>query len=113
MGAQGVSGLDFESDEWVRGSWRTRRLGPDGSKSSYSTGTLILTNQRLLFSDDDPVTGLLGLSFDDLAQVHCKRSALTLHTLVVETSAGRLFAFKTKKFACRQIAARAQMRRVA
>jgi hypothetical protein len=112
--ARGMSWVEFDRDEWVRGSWRARCLTEaNGWDSSYSDGRLILTNERVLFASDVPGEKLLALRFDDRLAIQCKRYRFSLHQLIIETSSGQRFAFRTIKLACKQIEVRSQMRRLA
>jgi hypothetical protein len=113
VGVQGTSWPEFALDEWVRGSWPARCLTEaNDSDSSCSDGTLMLTNQRLLFTDGRPVDDMVNIRFDDLLAVRCERHRFWRDTLIVETSSGRLFEFRTTKLACKQIEARSHMRQL-
>ena len=110
MWVYGEGWPELHRDEWVRGSWPARfQTEPNGS-GSYSDGTLILTNRRLVFAGRTPADELAVPNFDELDAVQCKRHGLSRNTLVVETSSGKRFVFRTKKMACKQIEARSQMR---
>lgn len=114
MAATRLSWPELERDEWVRRSWPARcRTGTNGSASSYSDGTLILTNRRLFFTGLSELDELPVFNFDELLLVRCHRHGVFLNTLTLETESGRRFEFRTKKMACKQIAARSQMRTVA
>lgn len=59
MGALGEGWPELDSDEWVRGSWPAHcQIEPDVSSSSYSDGTLFLTNRRLVFAGRTPADEL-------------------------------------------------------
>jgi hypothetical protein len=74
---------------------------------------LILTNRRLFFTGLSELDELPVFNFDELLLVRCRRHGFFLNTLTVETESGRRFEFRTKRMACKQIAARSQMRTVA
>jgi hypothetical protein len=101
---------ELDRDEWVRGSWPARFLTEPNGSGSYSDGTLLLTNRRLVFAGPAPADELAALNFDELAAVQCKRHGLSRNTLEVETSSGKRFVVRTKKMACKQIEARSRMR---
>jgi hypothetical protein len=104
---------EFELNEWVRGSWPACCVtAANDSDLSYSDGTLMLTNQRLLFTDGGPVDDIVTIDFDDLLAVRCERHRFSRYALIVETSSGRWFEFRTKKLACKQIEARSHMRQL-
>jgi hypothetical protein len=71
MAASRLSWPELERDDWVRQSWPARRrTGPNGSASSYSDGTLILTSRRLFFTglfelDELPVFNSTSCSLSD------------------------------------------------
>lgn len=102
----------LDRDEWVRGTWPARSLTePIGSDSPESLGTLMLTNQRLIFVVPTGAE-LAAVNLDELTAVLCKRHGLWRNTLIVESSAGERFVFRTNRMACRQIEARSRMRSV-
>ena len=111
VGAPGECWSELNRAEWVRGSWPARCLtDPNASgPSHYSDGTLILTNRRLIYAGRTPADESV-LNFEELAAVRCKRHGLSLNSLMVETSSGRRFVFRTKKLACKHIEARSRMR---
>ena len=76
---------------------------------SRARGTLILTNRRLIFAGHTSADEVV-LNCDELAAVRCTRHGLSRNTLMVETSSGKRFVFRTKKMACTQIEARSRMR---
>lgn len=97
-------------DEWVRRAWPARCLAePNGSGSPEPAGTLILTNQRLIFASSTRAK-LAAVNLDDFSAVVCKRYGLSRNTLIVETLSGERFVFRTKRIACKQIEARSRMR---
>lgn len=97
--------------EWVRAAWPASiQGGPEGLDPS-DTGTLLLTNRRIVFHSGTSMN-TFSATFDELATVKCLRHSLRLKTLVVETSQGRRVIIKTKKIACKKIVARSQMRLV-
>ena len=102
---------------WTSGFGKVGRLaagrGPMALHSSYSDGTLILTNRRLFFTGLSELDELPVFNFDEPLLVRCQRHGVFLNTLTVEIESGRRFEFRTKKIACKQIAARSQMRTVA
>jgi hypothetical protein len=103
---------ELERDEWVRRTWRARCVTePNGSGSRESVGELILTNQRLMFVGPARAE-LAAVNLDEFTAVRCKRHGLSLHTLIIETSSGKRFVFRTKRMACKQIEARSRMRPV-
>jgi hypothetical protein len=96
----------LDRDEWVRRTWPARRLTErNGSGSQESVGELILTNQRLLFAGPTGAE-LAAVNLDELTAVVCKRHGLLRNTLMVETSSGERFVFRTERMACKQIEAR-------
>jgi hypothetical protein len=102
----------LDRDEWVRRTWPARCLtGPNDSGSPESAGTLILTNQRLMFVGPTGAE-LAAVSLDDFTVVLCKRHGLSRNTLIIETSSAERFVFRTKSMACKQIEARSRMRSV-
>jgi hypothetical protein len=102
---------ELQMNEWVRANWPACiQSGPDGLGPSES-GTLVLTNRRLIFVARTPLD-TFSASFDELTTVESARRGLRLNMLVVETARGGRIVFKTKKMACKQIVARSQMRLV-
>ena len=101
----------LDRDEWVRGSWQACCLMEfDGSRVD---GRLVLTNQHLLFLGRSSSDDLLpAIDFDDQIVVQRKRYRLGLNMLIIETSSGQRFAFRTNRVACKQIEARSRMRRL-
>ena len=103
----------LQRDEWVRRAWPAQCLTePDGSGQPELAGTLILTNQRLIFAGPTRVE-LAAVNLEELAAVLCKRHGLSRNTLIVETSSGDRFVFRTMRMACKQIEARSRMRSLA
>ena len=101
---------ESDRDEWVRRTWPARWLTElNGSGSPESAGTLILTNQRLVFVG---TTGaeLAAVSLDEFTVVLGKWFGPLRNTLIVETSSGERLVFRTKRMACQQIEARSRMR---
>ena len=86
----------------------------DGSDETYAEGTLTLTNRRLFFTGPSGLDESLIFDFDDLLlAVRWQRHSVFSYSLIVETPSCQRFEFRTKKLACKQIAARSQMRTVA
>lgn len=111
MGTRSSGWPELDRDEWMRGRWPARCLRhPTGTCSPESVGTLILTNRRLVFAGRTSLDEFAEFAFDELTAVRCTRQGLSLNTLIVETSAGECFVFKTKRLACKKIEARSQMR---
>jgi hypothetical protein len=69
----------------------------------------MLTNQRLIFVGSSG-SELAAINLDEFTAVLCKRHGLSRNTLILETSSGERFVFRTKRMACRQIEARSKMR---
>lgn len=108
--AQVAGWAQLDRNEWVRMYWPARRLAdPNDSASPESAGTLMLTNQRLLFAGPSGAE-LAAVNLDEFTAVDCKRHGLSRNTLIVEASSGERFVFRTKRMACRQIEARSRMR---
>ncbi len=102
--------LDLKRDEWVRRTWPARCVTEgSGSASPESTGTLILTNQRLMFAGPNGAERA-AVNLDDFSAVLCKRHGFSRNTLIVEASSGDRFVFRTNRMACKQIEARSRMR---
>ncbi len=102
---------ELQINEWVRATWPASiQSGPDGLSQS-ETGTLMLTNRRLVFVART-LLDTFSAPFDELTTVESARRGLRLNTLAVETARGDRIVFKTKKMACKQIVARSQMRLV-
>ena len=113
MAAFGFSGLEMGKDEWVRQSWpaRCHSVSEDSGQAS-SEGMLTLTNQRLLFTGRSEPDEVLSFDFEELLVVRWERRGVFSNSLIVETPSGQRFDFRAKKLACKQIAARSQMRKV-
>jgi hypothetical protein len=98
-----------EGDEWVRMTWPARcQTESNGSDSRESAGELILTNQRLIFVGPAR-TEMAAVNLEEFTAVRCRRHGLSLNTLIVETSSGERFVFRTKRMACKQIEPRSRM----
>lgn len=109
---------EMAGDEWVRQSWPARccteSAGSEskGSGRSYSVGILTLTNRRLFFTGPSELDEQPIFDFDELLVVRWQRNGLFSNSLIVERPSGQRFDFRTKKLACKQIAARSHMRMV-
>jgi hypothetical protein len=114
MAAVGFSGLEMGKDEWVRQSWPARcHSESEDPGHSSAEGMLTLTNRRLLFTGRSELDEVLTFDFEEPLIVRWERHGVLSNSLIVETPSGQRFDFRAKKLACRQIAARAQMRKVA
>jgi hypothetical protein len=74
---------------------------------------LTLTNRRLLFTGRSGLDDVLSFDFEELLDVRWERHGVLSNSLIVETPSGQRFDFRAKKLACKQTAARFQMRKVA
>jgi hypothetical protein len=75
---------------------------------------LTLTNRRLLFTGRSELDEVLIIfDFEKPLVVRWERHGVFSNCLIVETPSGHRFDFRAKKLACKQIAARSQMRKVA
>jgi hypothetical protein len=118
MAASQLSWPEMGGDEWVRQSRLARcrtesgASGSEGSGQSYSEGILTVTNRRFFFSGPSELDELPVFDFDKLLVVGWQRHGVFSNSLIVETPSGQRFDFRTKKLACKQIAARSHMRMV-
>lgn len=113
MAAARLAWPEMGRDEWFRQSWPARCRTSNGSHEPYAEGNLTLTNRRLIFTGPSGLDVLI-FDFDDLLlSVQWQRHGVFSHSLIVETPSCQRFEFWTKKLACKQIAARSQMRTVA
>jgi hypothetical protein len=77
-------------------------LNPGGKASPHSEGRLIVTDRRLLFTGEIPLTNEGALRFANLSGLRHERRGMAFHVLIVET-AGMRFDFWTNKGECKAV----------